>query len=184
MWAVKAAYGLKIAETWMQIQLNDLSEFSGCRDKINERQICELASKMVLEYGFLKMTEFMLFFQKFKSGEYGRFYASVDPMLIFQGLKMFCAERLMEYDRKESARVAQRRARQQREYEELRRRYAARVPDAFTPSAPLSFLQYRLCGYDAMNDEMLNIEINDIRSGRKVIPSDVKDILAMLNSLT
>jgi hypothetical protein len=35
----------------------------------------------------------MLFFHRFKAGHYGRFYGSVDPLVITTALRDFCKER-------------------------------------------------------------------------------------------
>ena len=50
----------------------------------------------------MKLPELMLFFQQFKAGKYGRFYGSVDPMVITTALQEFLrfrAERLAVIER-------------------------------------------------------------------------------------
>lgn len=42
----------------------------------------ELARTIILGYGGFKLTEFMVFFQRFKQGLYGTFYGVFDPMVI------------------------------------------------------------------------------------------------------
>lgn len=90
---VSSTYGKKDTEIWIEIQLQDLAEFSGCREKLNIRQLTDTAALILETYGNLKVTELMLFFHKFKRGEYGKFYGSVDPITIMSGLREFTAER-------------------------------------------------------------------------------------------
>lgn len=41
----------------------------------------------------------MLFIYRFKAGRYGRFYGSVDPLVIVESLRKFCEERSYAYDK-------------------------------------------------------------------------------------
>ena len=90
---LKQAYGGHIAESWLEIQLRDLSEFSGCKDKLSLRQIEDTAKVIIAEFDYLKVSELMLFFVQFKAGRYGRFYGAVDGLVITQALQEFCAYR-------------------------------------------------------------------------------------------
>ena len=90
---VKDAFGGGTARSWLVIQLNDLSEFAGCKDKLPIKKIEELANIFISEYGYLKLTELMDFFRKSKLGLYGKFYGSVDPMVITCAMKEFMKER-------------------------------------------------------------------------------------------
>ena len=47
-----------------------------------------------MEFGYLKISELMLFFHWFKSGKFGRFYGSVDPLVITTSLRDFMKERV------------------------------------------------------------------------------------------
>ena len=179
--SVAEAYGHKTAESWLEIQLNDLSEFVGCKDKLTKRQIEETALMILETYPNYNLVEFMLFFHRFKMCRYGRFYGMVDPMIILQALSTFNDER-------ESAYIEHRRKEQERERQESDRQfnaekqqYISRVPDAFTDKAPIDFNQYRLMGFATMSDEQLQQEIADIRAGRKVLPTDVMNILNIFN---
>lgn len=79
-------FGSHIAESWLEIQLLDLAEFSGVRkDGMTEKEYEEIARIIISGYGDFKLTEFMVFFQRFKQGLYGTFYGVFDPMVI-QGL--------------------------------------------------------------------------------------------------
>lgn len=53
----------------------------------------ELARTIILGYGRFKLTEFMVFFQRFKQGLYGTFYGVFDPMVITRSLREFRADR-------------------------------------------------------------------------------------------
>lgn len=168
---IGSAYGRNTAEGWLEIQLENLSEFAGCKEKMNPAQISEMAAMIMEDYSHYKLTEFMLFFQKFKRCEYGKFYGAVDPMVIMQALRQFNDERNFMYDRKASE---ERRAAERAEDEERRKlveRYRARVPDAFTEKALIDFGQYRSMGYDRMTDEELEQELELVRTGKKKIPT-------------
>lgn len=91
--AVDNAYGTGVSQAWLVVQLYNLSEYCGCREKLTEMQLRELASVMRQQYSFLKVTEFMVFFQQFKAGVFGRFYGSVDPMVITEAVRTFMAHR-------------------------------------------------------------------------------------------
>lgn len=175
------AYGQHTAESWLTIQLNDLSEFAGCKGKLSKRQYEELA-KMILEtYPHYNLAEFMLFCHRFKLCRYGRFYGVVDPMVILQSLDKFNEER--EQAHYEHQRTENRKQQQEsdRQFNAEKQQYINRVPDAFTAKAPIDFNQYRLMGFATMSDEQLQKEIADIRAGRKVLPTDVMNILNIFN---
>lgn len=179
---VKTIYGRNTAESWMQIQLNNLSEFAGCKEKLKSHQIAELAQMIIDGYPHYKLTEFMLFFQRFKRCEYGKFYGAVDPMVILQALATFDEERARVLERVRVREEKEKKRSQEEANQALRRRYIDRVPGAFTPAAPIDFLQYRLMGYDCKSDEELAQEIADIQSGRKQIPTGARNILAYLKA--
>lgn len=94
------AYGRSMASQWLVAQLTNLSEFSGARD-VTAIQLEELARIVAQEYHWLKITELLLFFYKFKTGRYGRFYGSVDPLVITTALREFVGERNAAYTRHE-----------------------------------------------------------------------------------
>lgn len=104
---VKASYGSNAPIMWIVPQLYDLSEYCGCRDKLSSRQLEECASIISTEFYFLKISELMLFFRRFKSARYGRFYGSVDPLIIMQSLRGFLKERNLTIDKAEREKDAQ-----------------------------------------------------------------------------
>ena len=99
---VRAVLGDYAPEMWLVPQLLDLSEFCGCKDKLTTRQMEQLAGIMAGEFYWLKISELMLFFYKFKAGCYGKFYGAVDPMTIMCTLREFVRdERNAAYARRE-----------------------------------------------------------------------------------
>lgn len=94
--SIKKAYGRNVPTMWLLPQLNNLSEFCGCRDKLQGGPLEECAFVIATEFGWLKVSELMLFFHRFKSGRYGRFYGSVDPLIITTSLRTFLGERADE----------------------------------------------------------------------------------------
>jgi hypothetical protein len=99
LYRVSKTYGRNIAENWLEIQLYDLSEYSGCKDKFDTKQVEQVAKVILLNYGYLKVTEFMVFFQKFKAGNYGKFYGSVDGLVITSALHEFINYRANKLDK-------------------------------------------------------------------------------------
>ncbi len=89
-------FGRETAEAWLEIQLKNLADYSGARDKLNEFQRLQLARVIIGEWGFLHLSELMRFFFRFKAGRYGRFYGSVDPLVITEALCLYQRERLGE----------------------------------------------------------------------------------------
>ena len=89
---LKSAYGKNFAAIWLVPQIDNLTLFTGAKN-ITEQQHEELAKIISAEYGYLKVTELLLFFHRFKAGHYGRFYGTVDPMVITCALKDFIKER-------------------------------------------------------------------------------------------
>lgn len=174
------AYGRNTTTMWLEIQLNDLSEFAGCKEKLTPRKIQETAAMIAETYPHYSLTELMLFFQRFKRCRYGRFYGIVDPMKIMQALSEFAQERRQAYAKREKRKAQQAAEAENRKAEELKQRYMQRVPDAFTEQATLSFLQYRLMGYDTLSDAELQQELSELSRGRKKIPAEVQKMLQIL----
>ena len=86
------AYGKTFSEQWLYPQIADLALFTGAKN-LTKKQMRGLASVIAVEYRYLKVTELMIFFYRFKTGRYGRFYGSVDPMVITCALREFMKER-------------------------------------------------------------------------------------------
>lgn len=102
---INTVYGKTFAEQWLYPQITDLSMFTGAKN-INEEQVESLAAVIAAEYHYLKVTELLLFFYFFKTGRYGRFYGTVDPMVITLALRDFIKERntfIDEYERNQNS---------------------------------------------------------------------------------
>ena len=112
---------------WLIPQLVDLSEYCGVRDKLTDSQLEDLAYIIAQKYYFLKISELMLFFFQFKSGQYGRFYGTVDPLIITTALREFCKERAVaieQHDQEEAQRLREQAAAEAVTWEEYREKYA------------------------------------------------------------
>lgn len=99
--SVKASYGSNAPAMWLVPQLNNLSEYCGCKEKLKGVPLEECASVIAAEFYYLKISELMLFFHRFKSAKYGRFYGTIDPLIIIQSLYEFLKERNAAIDRAE-----------------------------------------------------------------------------------
>lgn len=86
---------------WIIPQLYDLSEYCGCKEKLHGKPLEECAYVIATEFCYLKVSELMLFFHRFKSGIYGRFYGSVDPLVITTSLHEFLIDRNHAYNKRE-----------------------------------------------------------------------------------
>ena len=101
---LRCAYYDDAATIWMLPQLYDLNEYCGCKEKLDEAQMTQLARIIITEFGYLKVSEIMLFLHRFKSGRYGRFYGAVDPLVIITALRYnFMNERAAAIDEREQA---------------------------------------------------------------------------------
>ena len=94
--AVCGAYSQEVAETWLMAQLENMNDFCGVKQKMTIPQMTDLAKMLIVEVYYLKVTELMLFFHRFKAGRYGEFFGVVDPQRIMSGLNMFLRERIEE----------------------------------------------------------------------------------------
>ena len=103
---LRTAYGKETPSAWLAVQVADMMRFTGTRH-LNERQQEQLADILAVEARGLKVTELMLFFYRFKTGRYGRFYGSVDPMVVTIALQDFKRERQEIIDRHQDEVAAQ-----------------------------------------------------------------------------
>lgn len=102
---LRMAYSDDLVESWLEIQLYDLAEFSGCKEKQSAYQRIETARLIITNFYFLKVTELMYFFQLFKSGSFGRFYGVVDGLVIMESLRKFLSIRMDEIAKAERQRL-------------------------------------------------------------------------------
>lgn len=123
---LNVAYGEMSSAMWLVPQLFNLSEFCGCKTRLDEKQLEECACVVATEFPFLKVSEMMLFLYRFKSGKYGRFYGLVDPIIITTSLREFVNETSIEKDRyqqEEERKAAEASRKRAITYEEFCRRY-------------------------------------------------------------
>lgn len=59
----------------------------------------ELSEIIIIDYGYLKAPEILLFLHRFKKGQYGQFYGFVDPMKIAVALNQHVKDRQGEISR-------------------------------------------------------------------------------------
>lgn len=100
---MQKAYGDNFPVAWLMEQILELVVYSNSKGTLNDYQAEFLANTIVNEHHDLKASELLLFFYKFKAGEYGHFYGVIDPMRITIALDEFCDERdhVIEQHRRE-----------------------------------------------------------------------------------
>ena len=98
-----AMYGKNSPVIWLTAQLYNLSEFCGAKEKMDVMTAERTASIIYAHYYYLKASELLLFFYKFSTGKYGRFYGTTDPLIIINALSQFVnQERNPAIDRHEA----------------------------------------------------------------------------------
>lgn len=95
---IDVAYGKGFASMWLVPQIDNLARYTGAKN-LTEVQQEELARVIAADCRHLKITELLLFFYRFKTGRYGRFYGTVDPMVITCALREFVNERNIMIDK-------------------------------------------------------------------------------------
>lgn len=115
---VSKLHGANIAESWLEIQLRDLNEFVGVQNKMSVEQIQSLSQSIFYYYPGFKVTEFILFFQMFKMGEFGQFYGTVDSLVLTNALKSFYEHRNGRIEYNESVLRMQKREKELKQMQE------------------------------------------------------------------
>lgn len=82
-------YGLATARLVVIPHITDFISFAASKSTIEETAIISLANIIVANYGFMKVSEIMLFFFRFKSGLLGNIYGALTPMDITCALRNF-----------------------------------------------------------------------------------------------
>lgn len=113
---VSEAFGEDVATSWIAIMVRDLSEFAGCKDKLSLSQINHLERLVMLNFGYMKVTELMHFFVMFKSGKFGKFYGAVDGLVIMEALQDFAKMRRDKINEIETRRHKEEKERADREH--------------------------------------------------------------------
>ena len=110
------AYGVKGIRAWFSIQFENLNKFVGVANKMTVEQMQMLADIFIVKVPYLKASEILLFFYKFKSGDLGDLYGSVDPLKISTALNEFLKWRSLELDKLHQRLREERRAKQHKEW--------------------------------------------------------------------
>ena len=92
-----------LQNSWLSAQITYLNSISGAT-QMTEMQMMMLASNISQAYGYLEITELMVFFFQLAGGKYGKFYGAVDPMQIMVDLNEFMKYRSVMLDKIESER--------------------------------------------------------------------------------
>jgi hypothetical protein len=100
--ALNHTYNDSTARRWLVIQLTDLCLYAGIEKKPTIEGLENIADTIVINYGFLKLTELMVFFQRFKGGKYGKFYGVIDGMVITEALNQFLSFRSEQINKSRS----------------------------------------------------------------------------------
>ena len=110
------AYGVKGIRAWFSIQFENLNKFVGVANKMTVEQMQMLADIFIVKVPYLKASEILVFFHKFKSGDLGELYGSVDPLKISTALNEFLKWRSFELDKVYQRQREERRAKQHKEW--------------------------------------------------------------------
>lgn len=150
---LKQAYGDGFPASWLMPQILDLVVYSNSKGTLNEQQAEFLAESISNEYYYLKASELLLFFYRFKTGAYGHFFGVVDPMKIMEALKEFTKERARAIDKHET--------------DERRRKREEHDKDSVSPQ------EYcRMKGYPEMNTIFEIMEYEREKESKVKPPTD------------
>ena len=94
-------HGMDNCKVWLSVHIKDLCEYAGVR-KMSPSVMEDVADTIITRWPSLKLTEFMVFMQLFKSGEYGKFFGTADPVVLTSSLNDF----VEGYRTRELARIA------------------------------------------------------------------------------
>lgn len=93
------AYGHQGLVGWVMAHLEDCVQAAGVRDKVEAKTMVDTAEAIVTNYPFLRLSEVLLFFSRFKAGRYGRFYGVTDLMVVTTALSQYAEERSVDIRR-------------------------------------------------------------------------------------
>ena len=114
----RLTYGQGTAEAWLMAQIQDLYVFENVNYEERQTiyQIEQTARAIITNYGYLNLTEVMLFFSRFKGGRYGKPYGNLSGREINAAITSFLKERNVEISAIENERKS-RLISERREYE-------------------------------------------------------------------
>lgn len=185
LYVVNQAYGEEIVESWIETQLYNLSEFAGCKGKIEIPQVEETARIIHSDYGFLNVAEIMLFCQKFKKCEYGKFYGAVDPMLILGALSDFVQERNFYLTKVENEKKREQERIKDEAERKLKDRYRRLFDDAFESGAEITYADFHWGGMYLLYDSEIPVALKLIRKKKvsKNFLTRYKEIKVIVDSV-
>ena len=105
-----------MARTWVELQIIRLSELCGAKDKINNTQTAFCAEVILAQYGYLKVTDLLLYFSNLTAGKYGYFYGAIDPQRILAWINDYLRDRNIICEQYESRLEAAQQARLEAEH--------------------------------------------------------------------
>lgn len=108
------AFGAGSGAAWLVPELLDLSEFCGCKNKLTQDQLRDVAALLSKAYTYIKVSEFLLFFAWMKLGRYENFYGSLDPIRITSSFNQFLEDRRRYHSKIEEMLAEQRREAERR----------------------------------------------------------------------
>ena len=112
---LKRYYGENMARTWLELQIIRLSELCGAKGKISNAQTAFCADVILSQYGYLKVTDLLLYFSNLIAGKYGYFYGTIDPQRMMAWTNQYLRERNKIYEQYESRIRAAEQAREEQE---------------------------------------------------------------------
>ena len=111
-------YKIEQLQVWLMAQIEDLNSYAGVKSKMTTRQMRELAGIIIINTGYLKASEILLFFYKLKAGDFGGFYGTVDPQKVGEYLIAFKSWRRQELDRVHHKHMLKERERKRRAWQQ------------------------------------------------------------------
>ena len=99
-------FGLLEARGWITYHLADMFDYCSIHDKPSSEQMVDLAQIILTDNPNLNAAEFLLFIFQFKAGKYGRFFGTIDPLVVTTALndfKNYRREKLIQYRDEEEA---------------------------------------------------------------------------------
>lgn len=93
---VSEVFGSDNASLWVKTQILTIDFYNGTSKVGDYDAIGEASRLFVREYGYIKLTEFLLFVARFKLGIYGKFYGSFDLITLGKAFKEFLRDKQKE----------------------------------------------------------------------------------------
>lgn len=91
---IRKEQGEKVCIANLILIVSDCIEFFNVGKSMNDKQLIETAKLIMNEFYFLKISDFQLFFSRFKSGYYGQLFDRLDGSVIIIALRAYCEERI------------------------------------------------------------------------------------------